>query len=265
MTTPPDGRPLDELFRLDGRTAVVTGAARGLGAAIAGRLHEAGASVVLADVDGEAAEAQARELQRAGAGEASAAVVDVRDEEQLQELAATAVARYGAVDVWVNNAGVFPHIHPLRATPAEIESVLAINVMGTQLGCRAAAEAMMAGGRGGVVVNISSVAGFRGRGIYSASKWAVRGITSGLAAQLGRHGIRVVGVAPSLVPTPGIERLRGARGSRLHESLTAQPDRPLGREATADDIALAVAFLASDAAAFITGITLPVDGGELQV
>lgn len=252
------GAPLAELMRLDGRGAVVTGAARGLGRAIARRLAEAGAGVIVADVDGEAAARTAAELPGA-----HGLAVDVRDPDAMRAAAELAASAFGGLDVWVNNAGIFPPAHPLRASKEDFERILSVNVTGTQLGCQAAAALMQGAGRG-VIVNIASTAAYRGAGAYSASKWAVRGLTKGLAAQLGPAGIRVVGVAPSLVDTPGIAAVRDGGGQRIRDHFDAHINAlPLGREAQPDDIARVVVFLAGDAAAFVTGVTLPVDGGEL--
>ncbi|HEX6389942.1 MAG TPA: glucose 1-dehydrogenase [Solirubrobacteraceae bacterium] len=253
-------RSLADLVRLDGRGAVVTGAARGLGRAIAMRLAELGAGVLVADLDHAAAAQTAADLPFE-AGRAIA--LDVRDPDAMAAAADEAAATFGSLDVWVNNAGIFPPAHPLRAPKELFEQILSVNVTGTQLGAQAAAAHMQRAGRG-VIVNIASTAAYRGAGAYSASKWAVRGLTSGLAAQLGPSGIRVVGVAPSLVATPGTGAVREGGGERMADVFSALVDSlPLGREGQPDDIARVVAFLAGDAAAFITGVTLPVDGGEL--
>jgi NAD(P)-dependent dehydrogenase (short-subunit alcohol dehydrogenase family) len=248
-----------DLLRLDGRCAVVTGAARGLGRGVADRLAEAGAQVVIGDLDGPAATAAAGEIAR-GWGVASVGVaVDVTDALAVERLGAAAIELTGRLDVWVNNAGIFPPAHPVRADTETVERILSVNVIGTHLGCQVATDLM---GDAGVIVNVASTAAFRGAGAYSASKWAVRGMTQGLAVRLGPQGIRVVGVAPTAVETPGLAEVR-ANGhmQRLHEELIER--LPLRRAADPDDIARAVLFLASDAAAMITGVVLPVDGGEL--
>ena len=256
-------RTLTELWRLDGRGAVVTGAARGIGRAITLRLVEAGASVVLGDMDLEAAQAVVAELGDDVAGSAVAVRADVRVAEDLRSLAEHASRAPGGLRIWVNNAGVFPPAHPIRADRETFDGILDVNVVGTHLGCQAAATAMNGDG---VIVNVSSTAAFRGAGAYSASKWAVRGLTQGLGAHLGPRGIRVVGVAPTVVNTPGnaeVMRRGGEAMQKRADDLVAAI--PLRRAAEPDDVARVVSFLVSDAASYLTGITIPVDGGELAV
>jgi NAD(P)-dependent dehydrogenase (short-subunit alcohol dehydrogenase family) len=258
------GVPMAALLRLDGRGAVVTGGARGLGRAIAERLAEAGAGVLIADADGDAAAIAAEEIARASSARVEAAAVDVRDDAALRAVAGRAAEAFGGLAIWVNNAGVFTPAHPVTATAEEFERITSVNVTGVHLGCQAATE-QMAGAGGGVIVNVASTAGYRGAGAYSASKWAVRGMTSGLAARLGPQGIRVVAVAPGFVPgTPGADAVMNGGGSGMARRIGDLVDGlPLGRAGEPDDVARAVVFLASDAAAYITGVTLPVDGGEL--
>jgi NAD(P)-dependent dehydrogenase (short-subunit alcohol dehydrogenase family) len=259
------GRPLSDLIRLDGRTVVVTGGARGIGLAICRRMSEAGATVAVLDVDGAEAESAAQLLRDAFAGKHFALRADVTDSDQVESCADEVLEATGRLDVWVNNAGVFPRLDPVTASTVDVERVLRINVLGVQFGMAAAVSRMRAAGHGGVVVNIASTAGFRGAGMYSASKWAVRGLTQGLAPEVGPDGIRVVALAPTVARTPGMAAwLADADGAGDVAARTAAKV-PLGRMCEPDDVARTAVFVASDAAAFITGATIPVDGGSLAV
>jgi NAD(P)-dependent dehydrogenase (short-subunit alcohol dehydrogenase family) len=175
-------------------------------------------------------------------------------------VAERAVHDLGGLDIWVNNAGIYPAsaLDPTETGMAEFERVMHVNLTGTYLGVQACAHFMR---DGGVIVNIDSTAGFEGAGAYSASKWAVRGMTKGLAPVFGARGIRVVAIAPTLIETPGIEELRDSPAGEMLDSFVEKI--PLGRVGVPDDIAKAALFLVSDAASFITGVTIPVDGGAL--
>lgn len=248
--------PAERLLRLEGRVAVVTGAAKGIGKAIATRLSEAGAAVVATDVDIETLESTVHEL-----GPHSLSMqLDVGDPAQVNAVAERAVHDLGGLDIWVNNAGIYPAsaMDPTETGMAEFERVMHVNLTGTYLGVQACAHFMR---DGGVILNIDSTAGFEGAGAYSASKWAVRGMTKGLAPVLGARGIRVVAIAPTLIETPGIDELRTTAAGEILDSFVEKI--PLGRIGVPDDVARAALFLVSDAASFITGITVPVDGGAL--
>ena len=253
--------PLAELFRLDGKVAVVTGGARGMGRAICERLAEAGAAVLVADIDVEAAEAAAAEIGEQHAARVLGTRLDVEQRSSVEAAAALAETDLGPIDIWVNNAGIYPQPNPLAVDDAEFERIFRINVLGTQFGIEAASSRMIPSGRPGCIVNIASTAAFRGAGPYSASKWAVRGLTHGLAGHLGPHGIRVVGLAPTITETPGMAALAGSGDVDFLESVAA--GIPLGRAGAPDDIARAAVFVASDAGSFITAATLVVDGGSL--
>jgi NAD(P)-dependent dehydrogenase (short-subunit alcohol dehydrogenase family) len=255
--------PLTELLALQGRAAVVTGGARGIGLACCARLAEAGAAVLVADVDHAAA---AEAAARIGA-DADPARVDVREADSVRDLADRAVADLGRLDIWVNCAGIYPVSPLLELSEQDWDRVLDVNLRGTLIGAREAARAMITGGQGGVVVNIASTAAYRadGPGVahYVASKFGVRGLTQSLAVELGRHGIRVLAVAPTVTLTPGLEAEREpleAAGFALDE---LGPRLPLGRIALPDDIARVVVFCASDLSLLMTGSTLLVDAGEL--
>ena len=235
--------------RFTDKRALVTGAASGIGEATARLLHAEGAEVVLADVDGVRLEALAAELgDRAGAR-----VLDVRDEAQV----APAVA---GVDVLVNVAGI-GSTHDAPGTPLELwEDVFAVNARGTFLCCKHAIPGMRERG-GGAIVNVSSVAalvGLKNRAAYSASKGAVVALTRALAVDHVGDGIRVNAVCPGTVDSPWVRRLVEEVGESL-DALRAR--QPMGRLGTTDEIAEAIAYLASDSAAFVTGSVLVIDGG----
>ena len=253
-------RTLIDLLSMAGRSAVVTGGGRGIGAATVRRLAEAGASVVAADLDVAAAEKVAADAP----GNVIAAAVDVADSASLAQLAELAVSEFGRLDVWVNNAGIYPTTGPaIEATDEFIDRMLEVNVRGTFAGAREAARRMT---EGGVIVNVASTAGFRaapGISAYVASKHAVVGLTKNLAIELGPAGVRVVGVAPGVIDTPGVQEqlapLKEAGldvGARMTRTL-------LGRAGQPDDVARVITFLASDLAAWVTGDVVAVDAGAL--
>jgi NAD(P)-dependent dehydrogenase (short-subunit alcohol dehydrogenase family) len=249
--------PLTALISLKGRRTVVTGGARGLGKAIGRRLAEAGADVLLADLDQAAAELTAVELGVALGAKVAAAAVDVAHGPSISKLADDALTKLGGIDIWINNAGIFPTTPMLRMTDDEWDRVLDINLRGTFIGCREAARCMFTGG--GVIINIASVAGFRGitAGIshYVASKHGVRGLTSQLAIELAPHDIRVLAVAPTTILTEGMLNAQSGKG------MTSL----LGRAGVPDDVARVVLFCASDLSLFMTGSTVQVDAGRLSL
>jgi 3alpha(or 20beta)-hydroxysteroid dehydrogenase len=233
---------------MHGRVAIVTGGARGIGEAYARALHGAGAEVVIADVLTAAGESLAGELGR----RARFIELDVTDEEAWAAAVEDTVAACGAVDVLVNNAGI-ANAAPIEHFSLEKwHAVIGVNLTGTFLGCRAVVPAMKAAGRGSIV-NVSSVEGLRGsvhlHG-YTASKFAVRGLTKSLAVELGPSGIRVNSVHPGFIRTEMTTRIDP-------EGLVI----PLARSGVPEDLSGAVLFLASDASAYLTGTEIVVDGG----
>ena len=227
--------------------ALVTGAAYGIGRAIAGRLAADGADVVVADVDLAAAEATACAIG------AEARRCDVRDEASVAALADSV----DGLDILVNNAGIWRSATLADATRADVDDVLGTNVVGSWLVARALVEKFRAGG---AIVNLTSVLaelGGIGRGIYPASKAAVIALTKQMAAEYAPHGIRVNAVGPGLVLTEGTQGEFADPG--LRDAIAAA--MPLGRLGAPDDVAAAVAYLVSPAAAYVTGQTLFVDGG----
>jgi len=259
---------LAELVSLAGRVAVVTGGGRGLGKAIAQRLAEAGADVLIGDRDGGLAAAAAQELDARYDSRVIATAMDVTDSESVAAAADYAVNTLGGVDIWVNNAGVFPFVPLAELTDEVWDNVMAVNARGVLAGARQAMRCMTAADKGGVIVNIASTAGFRGvspgLSAYVASKHAVRGLTRQLAMELAPHAIRVLGVAPTYCVTEGnllaAQELGGPDVTGA--DIAAMVSSKLGRVGVPDDVARAVLFCASDLSIYMTGSTLLVDAGE---
>lgn len=260
-------KTIAELVSLTGRGAVVTGGAQGLGKAIARRLAEAGASVLIGDRNADLACAAAEDLSRLGGGEVISTPMDVTDPHSVAAAAALAGSAFGGLDIWVNNAGIYPNIPLLEMTDETWDQVMDVNLKGVFLGVREAARTMIAAGRGGVVVNVISTAGFRGvaPGVsaYVASKHGARGATRQMALELAPHGIRVLGVAPTFCETEGNMAALAALAERdVGAEIPATLSSLLGRVGVPDDIGRVVLFCASDMSVFMTGSTLLVDAGE---
>lgn len=262
--------PLADLWRLDGRRAIVTGAARGFGAAIARRLAEAGARVAVADRRGDEADAAAARIAAETGADCCGCRVDVSDEDSVAALFEEVERRWGPVDLLVNNAGVFSNYYAADMPRDEWARILDVNVTGTFLCSRAAARSMPPRGAG-VIVNVASVDALapsaEGLLHYTTSKHAIAGLTRSLAMELAPAGIRVNAVCPGAAMTEGAIELVTAgapAGIDLEAQWAGIVDRtPLGRLCEPDEIGRAVVFLASDMAEFVTGVLLPVDGGIL--
>lgn len=243
------------MARLADKVAIITGAAQGMGAATARLFAAEGARVVLCDVIEDKGQETAKEIGESAVFEK----LDVRSEADWERVVAATVERFGKLDILINNAAIV-HFSPIEAMPAEdIERVLAINVMGTMLGAKYAAREMTRAGRG-VIVNISSVDGLRGcNGLsaYTASKWAVRGLSKSLAYELGPRGIRVCTVHPG-----GVNTQMGNPTGLTGDAVNVGYERvPLQRIGEPEEIARASLFIASDDASYISGAELAVDGG----
>lgn len=239
--------------RFEGQVILVTGGARGLGAAQARRLVQEGARVVLGDVRIAEAQALAEELGPA----ATALALDVGDEAQWTSAVAQA-ERLGPLKGLVNNAGIFKPL-PMAQTDTELYNLqVRVNQLGTYLGMRAVADALERSG-GGSIVNISSAAGLLGvpnAVAYTATKWAVRGMTKAAAKELGRRGIRVNSVHPGMIDTDMV-RERDAATNQAHVQR-----QPIARMGTAEEVAGLVLFLLSEEARYMTGAELAIDGGR---
>lgn len=258
--------PLAELVSLAGRAAVITGGARGLGYAIATRFAEAGAAVALADLDRASAQRSAARLASEYGGIAVGMGADLRESAQVEAIADSAVGALGGIDVWVNNAGVFPRSPGVQMTDEEWSFVMDLNLSATFFGCRAAGRRMVERGKGGVILNLASTAGHRGYGPglahYVSSKHGVRGLTKSFAVELGPHRVRVLSLSPTSFPTEGLAEARAEIGEVVTSS-EAPDHHPLAGDRTPDHVARVALFCASDLAAMCTGSDFPVDAGVL--
>lgn len=255
-----------DLVSLRGRCAVVTGAAQGLGSAIANRLAEAGAAVLIGDLKCEQAEQVAAELSARHGVPVKAMALDVTDSATVAAAAELAVNEFGSIDIWVNNAGLYPNIGLFEMSDETWDQVMAVNLRGVLAGSREAARRMKDTGRGGVIINVVSTAGFKGvaPGVsaYVASKHGVRGMVRQMAIELAPHDIRVMGVAPTFCETEGNMAALSELPESVRSEISATLTSMLGRVGVPDDIARAVLFCASDMSLFMTGSTLLVDAGE---
>ena len=244
------------MARLEGKTALISGGARGQGAAEAALFAEEGANVVLTDVLDEE-------------GERTADIVggtflhhDVTSEDEWASVVARTVELHGAVDVLINNAGIYADSSLVGGDVDEYRRVIEVNQVGVYLGMREVAPVMIERG-GGSIINISSIGGMRGGGgsfAYTASKWAVRGMTKSAAVRLGPHGIRVNSIHPGLINTPMLADTRMADPANI-EQLLGQI--PLRRMAEPSEVARLALFLASDESSYSTGSEFLIDGGLL--
>jgi NAD(P)-dependent dehydrogenase (short-subunit alcohol dehydrogenase family) len=238
---------------------VITGAGRGLGLGMARRFGQAGAHVILAEIDATLGQQAAAELQSIGLS-THFTPLDVRDPAQSRALVADVVKTYGRLDVWINNAGISTIAPAETLDSAEWDALVAVNLSGVFYCAQAAGQQMLAQGKG-VIINIASVTGLlhiEGRAAYSVTKAGVVALTEALGIEWAKRGVRVVGIAPGVVVTPMAQVVfdQGIAPRSTYERRT-----PMHRLGTVDEIAEAALFLASDEAAYITAETLRVDGG----
>lgn len=264
---------ISQLFDLHNKTALVTGGAMGIGKAIVERLSEAGASVVIADIDKEQGAAASAEMKAKGRW----VEYIFADTSQLNDIEKTVdftIKTFNSVDILVNNAGIFPFSPALNLTEELWDKVLNINLKGAFFFAQKSAHKMIAGGKGGRIINIASIDAIHPTGNlahYDASKGGLMMMTKSLALEWAKNGITVNAIAPGSIQTPGAQQgtaamveAAGLKPEQLAEMGKAFTARiPLGRAGEADEIASVVLFLASDAARYITGETIVVDGGYL--
>jgi 2-dehydro-3-deoxy-D-gluconate 5-dehydrogenase len=252
-----------ELVDLSGRSAIVTGGAIGIGCGIAERLHEAGAAVVIADLDAEPGLALAERLNSRRADSAFAVQTDVSRRADIDTMVAAAVERFGGLDILVNNAGIYPFA-PFLETSAELfERVLRVNLFSVFNSMQVAAAQMIAQGRGGKIINVSSIDALHpsmiGLAHYDASKHGVWGLTKNVALELAEHGIAVNALAPGAIATPGVT------GGALDSKTLQETEQriPMHRMGLPDEMGRVALFLASDLSSYLTGSQIVADGGML--
>lgn len=259
---------LRELINLGGKAAVVTGGARGIGLAIIQRLAEAGARVLMADIDVVEGNKTLIDFNSQGY-DVQFTKCDVSNEADVKDMATFTAERLGNIDVLINCAGIYPRKPIVEMTREDFESVISVNLTGTFLCSRYAAEAMISAKKGGCIINIASIEAVHpsstGMSAYDASKGGVLMLTRSMAQELGQYDIRVNAIAPGAIKTQGIFSNIGHSSDRsqLKELKSFLSRIALGRMGDVDEIARVALFLASDLAEYITGEMIVVDGGYL--
>jgi 2-deoxy-D-gluconate 3-dehydrogenase len=259
LTTP----SIAELMDLSGKSAIVTGGSMGIGSGIVERLHEAGAAVLIADIDLDAGEELAERLNSARAGSAFALQTDVSSRADVEAMIAAAVDRFGGLDILVNNAGIYPFAPFLEMDPELFEHVLRVNLFSVFTTMQVAAKQMIAQGRGGKIINVSSIDALHpsmiGLAHYDASKHGVWGLTKNVALELAEHGIAVNALAPGAIATPG------SGGDAVDQDMLRETEQriPMHRMGDPDDMGRVALFLASGLSSYLTGSQIVADGGML--
>lgn len=260
-------KTIQELLNLSGKVAVVTGGAKGIGYGISYRLAEAGAKVVIADIDEASALASAKEIQTKG-WTAESIKVDVSSEDDIKQMLAFALEKFGSVDVMVNNAGIFPQNPISLMTSEEFERVIQVNLRSVFLTTKHVAD-IMKQKNAGCIINITSIDALHpsmvGLAHYDASKHGVWGFTKNTALELTEHNIRVNAIAPGGVATPGVAAMsQGASAEQMAAATKAfMASIPMHRMGEPDEIGTVALFLASDMSTYMTGSQIVVDGGAL--
>ena len=262
--------PLSQLTSLSGKTAIVTGGAMGIGQGITMRLHEAGANVVIADLDETAATQNASELNSVRPSSAFPFKTDVSKADSVVGLVQETVGHFGGIDILVNNAGIYPPAPLASMTEEQFMKVIDVNLRGCFLTTKAVSDQMIKQARGGKIVNITSIDALHpsmvGLAHYDASKHGLWGFTKNTALELAQHKIWVNAVAPGGIATPGVAKMQGPTqpGVDMKASQEAFMSKiPMHRMGEPDDIGKVVLFLASGLSSYMTGSQIVVDGGAL--
>lgn len=259
-------KQLDQLLKLDGKSAIVTGGAMGIGAGITYRLAEAGAKVMIVDLNEAVAQKTSDDLVAKG-WNCKFMKADVSSEEDVKNVISTCVEEFDSVDILINNAGIYPPSPVAQMTEEEFEKVMHVNLRSVFLATKYASKVMKTRG-GGKIINITSIDALHpsmvGLAHYDASKHGVWGFTKNSALELAQYNIQVNAIAPGGIMTPGVEALSGGTNSTSSDSTQRFIDKiPMHRMGTPDEIGTAVLFLASDMASYMTGSQIVVDGGAL--
>ncbi len=264
-------KPIAELLNISGQAAIVTGGGKGIGQGICYRLAEAGAKVLIVDMDEAAAQQTAQALTSKG-WTAKPWKADVASEEEIKAMVQTSQQAFGGLDILVNNAGIYPPEPIAQMSKEDFEKVTKVNLESVFLATKYAAETMKAAGRGGHIINITSIDALHpsmvGLAHYDASKHGVWGFTKNSALELAPHKIWVNAIAPGGIQTPGVEAMQshvkmpaGIDPKAMVEAFLAKI--PMHRMGEPDEIGKVVLFLVSDMASYMTGSQIVVDGGAL--
>lgn len=258
----------DKLLDLTGKTIIVTGGTAGIGFGITSRLAEAGANVVVANRNSEEATKAIEELTQKGF-KVKAVKADVSQETEVKNLIEETVKLFGGVDILVNNAGIFPFSLLADLTSEQFDKIIGINLRGVFLTMKYASELMIKQGRGGKIINVTSIDSIHpsmaGLAAYDASKHGVWGFTKNAALELAKHNIWVNGIAPGGIMTQGVAAMQSG-GKVTSIERNPEPPKmevPMGRMGVPDDIGKVALFLASDMSSYMTGVQVVVDGGYL--
>ncbi|MBI5400387.1 SDR family oxidoreductase [Candidatus Saganbacteria bacterium] len=261
--------PLNHLLNISGKTAIVTGGAMGIGFGIANRLAEAGANVLIADLNGDQAAAAAAKLAETDL-KAKAICVDISKEDDVKKMVAAAVNLFGSLDILVNNAGIFPNVPLSKMSLSDFERVIAINLKGVFLCTKYSSEQMIKANRGGKIINITSIDSLHpsmvGLAHYDASKHGVWGFTKNIALELSPHNIQVNAIAPGGILTEGVQdaQTNAPQGIDMSKVMEVFLNKiPMHRMGEPDEIGKVALFLASEMSSYMCGSQIVVDGGAL--